>query len=381
MGFHKSYGAKLLLLSLAILFLACSKDELEEPIPIEQQLQVALEAQYEMQNVQGVSASVIWPNGTSWTGAAGFSYSNVPIEPNMLFGAGSISKHFMATLTLLLVEDGLLSLSDRLDKWIDDLAPEIDPAITIHQLLNHTSGISSYTANREFGQTLFADSTKNWTPREILTFVENPLFNPGMSWSYSNSNFLLLGMVAESATNTLLHTILQNRIFGPLNMTNTFLPEDELSEPERAAIPWSRFDISNLNSSTLRNLKGMPRQTVYSGAWSAGAIISTSSELARYMKAIYLEEFLSSESLNLMTEFVPISTAEFPHIGGYGLGSMQFLTLREYWGHSGDVFGYGAIAGYIPQDQISVAVLVNQDIDENTKAAFVEEFIKVLSAN
>ena len=162
--------------------------------PIENKIQEVLDKGIREYNVRGVSAAVIFPNHKIWRGVSGISHNTVAMNPDMLFAIGSITKTFVATLALKLIEEGKLSLDDPLSKWLPSYS-HIDSAITIRQLLNHTSGIYMFWSNQKIWDDLKNDRTKIWTPEEVLSYIKEPYFPPGKGYRYSNTNYLLMAMI------------------------------------------------------------------------------------------------------------------------------------------------------------------------------------------
>ena len=161
--------------------------------PIETQLQQVLDKGISKYEARGVSAAVIYHDGKVWTGTSGISHGTVPIEPDMLFAIGSITKNFVAALTLQLVEEGILSLDDPLSKWLPEYR-HVDSSATLRQLLNHTSGIYMFWSNEKIWEDLTKDESKIWTPEEVLSYIKEPYFAPGEGYRYSNTNYLLMAM-------------------------------------------------------------------------------------------------------------------------------------------------------------------------------------------
>ena len=186
-------------------------------------LQSALEEGTSTQRAVGASASLYISDACRWVGTTGNTRPEpaVPIEAEMLFGFGSITKTFVAAIILQLFDEGRLSLDDSLGKWIDDY-PNIDSSITIRQLLNHGSGIYNYT-DSDFWNKVNANTDHVWTPSEILAQVKPP---PSIGFSpprYSNTNYILLGMIVEAVTGSSFEQELQQRIIGPLQLDSTRL--------------------------------------------------------------------------------------------------------------------------------------------------------------
>ena len=159
-------------------------------------------------------------------GAAG--YANLRTKERMrvdhAFRVGSITKTFVATVVLQLAAEGTLGLDDALERWLPGLVAN-GQAITLRQLLNHTSGIYNYTDDQALNRTLIRNPRRVLTPVELVAVAtkHGPNFDPGKRWSYSNTGYILLGLVIEKATATSLEQELRERIFEPLALTRTTL--------------------------------------------------------------------------------------------------------------------------------------------------------------
>jgi D-alanyl-D-alanine carboxypeptidase len=154
----------------------------------------------------------------------------------MKFAIASNTKTFIAVLMLKLQEMNVLSLDDSLYKWIPNYQ-YVDSTITIRQLLNHTSGVFNYTTYPGFSNAM-SDTGRFWTPEEILTtFMNQQYFNPGAGFQYSNTNYILAGMIIKAATGNSVSYNLRQLILNPLNLNNTYLPVEE-SIPDTIAHGW-----------------------------------------------------------------------------------------------------------------------------------------------
>ena len=287
-------------------------------------------------------------------GAAG--YANLRTKERMrvdhAFRVGSITKTFVATVVLQLAAEGTLGLDDAMERWLPGLVPN-GQAITLRQLLNHTSGIYNYTDDQAF----FSSLTRN--PRRVLTPVElvavatkhGPNFDPGRSWSYSNTGYILLGLVIEKATATPLEQELRERIFQPLALTHTSFPVvPTLPRP---------FARGYLPVGLVRTPNGKPIDvTVWSPswAWAAGALVSTAGDLARFYGALIRGELLAAEQLREMKTAVPISNG--PSQYGLGLAS-ESSNCGRVLGHTGGVPGYTSIAYSSEDGGRQTVVLIN----------------------
>jgi D-alanyl-D-alanine carboxypeptidase len=321
-------------------------------------LQAALDQARARAGIIGASAAVIGPDQV-WTGASGLSdrAKAIRVRPEMIFSAGSITKSFMAALTLQLAEEKKLTLNDTVGRWLPDVAANpalhIPGAVTIRQLLNHTSGIHDATDSDAFWRAFFADLGKRWTPEEILSYVETPTFEPGTSWGYSNTNYTLVGMIATRAAGASVVSELQRRFFQPLGLRSTFLEGEETVVGEIAHGHSSGFGVPK------QDISSLPRTGIYSAAGTSGAIVSTSEDLARWFQALFGGGVLQPESLQQMLTFVATGNDDWEY--GLGVGREQDPTVGEIWLHSGAVPGYTAKLAYLPRSRTSVALQVNED--------------------
>jgi D-alanyl-D-alanine carboxypeptidase len=276
-------------------------------------------------NIKGMSASVYLPGQGLWQGTSGVSHSGQPITADMKFGIASNTKLFVSAAMLKLQEAGILSLDDSLHQWLDDY-PNINPDITIRQLLNHTSGISDPLFAPPWMDTINANPTRIFAPEEVLSWVGLPLFSPGTSWGYSNINYILAGMIAESATGHHISKIIRDSILQPLGLGDSFY---DVEEPESGTIVhrwWNEIDYNDTSRVGLNSAGGC-----------AGALFSTSSEMAQWYHALFSGQVINSSSVEELTQFVSTTSPTYD----YGLGLSRETTLGfTYWGHGGSTWGY-----------------------------------------
>jgi D-alanyl-D-alanine carboxypeptidase len=288
----------------------------------------------------GAVFSFTTATGETWTGTAGFSdlSTGVAVQQNDLFQIGSITKTFTATTILQLVQEKKVNLDDTLSRWLPTETKSIIPnadTITIKQLLNHTSGIANYTDAPSFLDALSANPTKQLQPEELLNFVKgaDPTSAPGEQFSYSNTNYILLGLVIERATGSTFSYEIRERILDPLGMRNTFIGSQEPITGSYAhgyndLNGNGQFDVADGEDVTNLNL---------SWAGSAGNIVSNAADLTRFGQALLSSELLSPATLNLMT--ILSDTGGF-----YGLGIFpSSVSGQTGWlGHNGGTFGYSS---------------------------------------
>jgi D-alanyl-D-alanine carboxypeptidase len=266
-----------------------------------------------------------------------------------VFAIASISKTFVAALILRLAEEGALSVDDRLSRFL----PAFPRAnrITLRQMLSHTSGIHDYFQSGRYRAEVFADRSQTWTFDEIIDFMLGPRCRPGLCYHYSNTNYVLLGRVAEIATGRPLAALLRSRFFEPLGLARTvFQPDDPT--PADAAHGHLREGAGMVDFT--RGFRIIPHPSATTVAWAAGNIASTPEDLTTWGAALYGGTLLEPDSLAQMLTF----TAPY---GGYGLGVYRFeFHDRPAVGHTGGIHGFVSILAHFPVDGVTVAVTQNR---------------------
>lgn len=276
-------------------------------------------------NIKGLSVSVYIPGQGMWQGTSGISYTGAAITEGMEFGIASNTKLFTSTAMLILQENGIISLDDQLQDWLPTY-PNIDPNITIRQLLNHTSGISDPIFVSPWMDTIMANPTRVFTPAEVVGWTGAPTFAPGTNWGYSNINYILAGMIAETATGQSIAQIIRDSILTPLNMDSTFYDVEEAAMGVIAHCWWNGIDYHDTS-----------RVGINSAGGAAGAVFSTSSEMSQWYHALFSGQIINQASLGELTTFVGTGNAA----SDYGLGLERETTQgRTYWGHGGAIWGY-----------------------------------------
>jgi D-alanyl-D-alanine carboxypeptidase len=252
-----------------------------------------------------------------------------PLHARDRFRVGSITKTFVAVVVLQLVGEHRLALGDTVERWLPGLVPN-GGRITVRQLLAHTSGLADYADDADFVRRTVAQPRRQWTPRELVgvALANGPVARPGERFAYASTNYILLGMVVERATGTSLERQLRRRIFAPLGLEDSSFAPD-LRNRRRYAHGYAPSEHDGIVGSlaTARD-----RSTVgASWAWAAGAIVSTASDLSRFLGALLQGRLLSPHLLALMR---PAPTAR------YGLGLAAFHTpCGTAIGHTGALLG------------------------------------------
>jgi D-alanyl-D-alanine carboxypeptidase len=318
--------------------------------PLEEKLQTALEKRLRQSGVHGASAAVILPDGTLWRGAGGISHPGVKMSPEMAFAIGSITKNMVAALMLQLAEEGMLFLDDPIGKWLPSY-PHVNPAITIRQMLNHTSGLFMFWENQQLWDDLVRYRTKHFTPEEVLAYLKEPHFRPGEGYRYSNTGYLLAAMIITRATGSTLAAEMRRRFWEPLELGSARLPLEE-PYPENLAHVWGdNFE----KDGSYRDITFLPRVSHDSITYGSAGVFLTAEDLARWTHALFHGQVLREDSLRQMQSFGPRA---------YGLGLERFrfrvaggLTAV---GHGGANIGTGAYMVYLPDYEVSIAVMANR---------------------
>ena len=306
----------------------------------------------------GLQVTVILSDGTQLNGSSGFASreTECPITRKHHLGIGSVTKLYTATLVMRQVQAEMISLEDSISKWIDLPYAE---QVTVRMLLNHTSGIPDYTSDAAFLLRYVGLPEKSWQPYELVDVIKDrPLdFEPGLRHEYSNSNYLLLGIILEKESGKSYAALLQEMV-DALGLRDTYY----LDYPSDILIA-NAYDEDLLHLGP-RNLTGM-RLSLHSGAFSAGGIVSTSEDVARFTRALFTGEILSNESLMEMMTFIDALDENTPERQGYGLGVRQLVIHDEsFVGHTGAIPGYSGVTVFGTDEKYTITILSNLSVVE-----------------
>lgn len=275
-------------------------------------------------------------------GLANLSHQ-VPATPQTKFRIGSVTKHITSTAILKLQEEGKLSIDDHLDRFFPNFPRASE--VTIAQLMNHTSGIFSYTDAPEF----FNGVTNPITPEDLVkSFQDKPYkFDPGTSWSYNNSAYFLLGEIVAKASGQSFADYLQSTFFKPLKLDNTGIHQGQVVYAHEAD------GYSFVDGKFLKALNWD-----MSHAGGAGAIYSTTHDLAGWVDALFAHKIINAESLQqALTPVVLPENVPDPHYG-FGWSIDTHRGLKRY-SHGGGLQGFSSFLAYYPEHQFTVVVLHN----------------------
>jgi D-alanyl-D-alanine carboxypeptidase len=276
----------------------------------------------------------------SWAFRSGVSdlAPKTPMRLRLRYRIASETKTFVAALVLKLAEEGSLSLDDTVGQWLPGMVPGGD-AITVRNLLNHTSGLFNYTEDPAIVDAIVAyvngEGDFFWEPEELVAVATShpPLFPPGASWSYSNTGYIVAGLIVEAATGRALEDLLEDKILDPLGLNDTYLPITEA----RLAGPHSHGYLLPGEGQDLPNDKPLDvTRFSPSWAWAAGGVVSDAGDVARFYRALLDGRVLTGDSLAEMKAVVDVGYG-----AGYGLGLVQLDTpCGPAWGHNGAFPGF-----------------------------------------
>jgi D-alanyl-D-alanine carboxypeptidase len=289
-----------------------------------------------------------------------------PMRPDDRFRIASLTKTYTATVVLQLVAEGKLALSDSVERRLPGLVPN-GSEITIHQLLNHTSGIFSFEQDpRVLKPYLNGNYGYHWAPRKLVEIAvsHKPLFAPGAGQSYSSTNYVIAGLIVEALTGKPIGAQLRSRIFPPLHLAATTYPTTP-----RMPSPYARGYY----------VFGKPPATDVTGispslSPASGAIVSNAADVADFYRALLSGRLLEPGLLQAMktTLHEGIKT----DIPGYGLGLQRFRTsCGAAWGHSGDFPGYVVIAYSSARGERQAVLMANTDSLSKRAGALYDKLI------
>ncbi|MEO6334570.1 MAG: serine hydrolase [Pyrinomonadaceae bacterium] len=279
----------------------------------------------------------------------GFGMANmewsIANQPDTKFRIGSVTKQFTAALILQLVQEGKIKLDGKITDYLTDYRNDTGDKVTIHQLLNHTSGIPSYTSNPEFFPKYSRDAYN--VPDFVKKFASGDLeFEPGSKFSYNNSGYSLLGAIIEKVTGKSYETVLTEKILTPLGMTNTGYDHHATLLPKRAS-GYQKTPAGYVNAAYLDMT--LP--------YSAGSIYSTVEDLYKWDQSLYEDKILSAESKKLM--FTP-GLSNY----GYGVGISdqpigKTAQKLKVIAHSGGINGFNSLLTRAVDKRQTVIILDN----------------------
>jgi D-alanyl-D-alanine carboxypeptidase len=356
---------------------------------LEAQLRADLEAYLQergmAEHVSGAGVSVNLPDRRSTidvsAGTTTFGGS-VPVRPDSLWQIGSNTKAFTAVLLLQLEAEHRLSIDDTLGTWLPQYPQWRD--VTIRRLLNMTSGIATYDDQTAWYADYAADPHTYFSPERLVGYVLGAPATSG--YSYSNTNYVLAEMIIERVTGTSYQDQLYSRIIDPLCLRDLHYrpdvyPASVTSREPAGYLVNDEFPLPQLGQDVSRD--------TLSWARAAGGIISTTSDMTRWERALYAGRLLPPqqqaelESLVSTTTSRPIARTSATDPQGFGLGIAQLTDeeLGTFWFYEGETLGFRALHAYFPESGVIIAIGLNSATDDDQSALLMEAVHDTLRAN
>lgn len=349
----------------------------EEETGLAERLHNTLNAFRVRYDLPGATAAIVLPNGTVATAATGLADVEVAraMTPETRMLAASIGKTFVAATVLALESEGLVARDDLLSDHLGDRTWFADlpnaQSITIANLLYHQSGLPDHphlTGFQDAAAARIASGGRAFTPEELLGFLigREALFEAGTGWAYSDTGYILLGLVIEEITGRRYYDVVTERFLDPLDLNNT-IPSDRPDLPGLAVgytIPDNPF--------------GLPVRTAYSDGrlvwnqgveWTGGGFASTATDLARWGHTLFSGKAMAAPYLDRLLDGVPVASNSPAVLYGAGVAIYAETPLGPVYGHGGWIPGYISSLRHYANHGVSVAFQVNSDagaVDNNS---------------
>ena len=332
---------------------------------LEQRLQQRLDSAHRAGRFVGAQLAVALPNGSVVAVATGFADTakKEAMTTRHLLLSGSVGKTYASAVALQLIHEGKIGLDDPISKylgsepWFSRL-PNAQ-AITVRQLMNHTSGLVRYEFNEKFTADLTAAPDRVWRPQELIAYILDTAapFAAGQGWDYSDTNYIVLGMIMEKVTGRTYYDLARERVLRPAKLAET-LPSDArviaglANGYAGANNPFGGSDAMLVDGRMVINPQF---------EWTGGGIASTAADLARWGKRLYEGGAFDVSMLPKLLDGVP---ARLGQNTKYGLGVIirETPALGTLYGHSGFMPGYQAEMLYLPAQKAAVAFQVNSSV-------------------
>ncbi|HET9740902.1 MAG TPA: serine hydrolase domain-containing protein [Solirubrobacteraceae bacterium] len=318
-------------------------------------LQAKLDTKREEYDVRGITASVVFPDGSRWSGASGLADTDPrrPMRPDTPMPIASVTKPLTAALAVALAREGRLSLDDRLSRWV----PRFPNArnITLRQLLNHTSGLFNVDEDDAYAEAVTGHPSRAWTPAMVLRYVRKPYGPPGSVWHYSDTNYTLMGLVLQRASGTSVAESLHRLVLDQHGMRDAAL------QPEEPAPPATARGYDAVGPQPPPPGRYVPFRSAASSEWTAAGVVATAPAVATWGRALFAGRVVDRRGLREILRFVPTGDDSF--YATYGLGVAQrHIVERDVVGASGRFWGFSSELWHDPATRATVAVLWNDTV-------------------
>ena len=367
-----------------LLSLAASQQPASSVDGLQQRLQAKFEELHEAGTFPGGTAGFVLADGSRFGIAVGVSdrTAGTPMKPTDRLLLGSVGKTYAAAVAIQMIHEGKFRLDDTLDRFFgrDAWFPRIANAsrITVRHLMTHTSGLVRYEFNPKFTEDLSANPDKVWTGPDRLAYLfdAKPPFAPGEGWEYSDTNYIVLGMIIEKAAGTAYYDELRRRILEPHGLTDT-VPADSRTVP---GLVQGYAGDKNPFGGADEMIKDGRFAVNPQFEWTGGGLAVTALDLAKWGKLLYEGRAFDPSMLPVMLEG---PQAKLGPESRYGLGVIiRPSPLGITYGHSGFMPGYMTELLYFPDLKVSVAVQVNTSVPRATGRplrTFTIDFARIIA--
>ncbi len=311
--------------------------------------------------IPGISVAIVLPDGSTWLGVSGMADigGKSAVTRSTSFAIASVSKTFTAALIMALAEEGRLDLDAPVRHYLPGVK-KVSTKVKVRQLLDHTSGLRDYFFHPSIDRQLLVRPARTWRAAQALRYVGKAYFEAGKGWHYSNTNYLVLGMLAEAVGKAPLADQVRARFLLPLDLGRTwYQPEEralkDVAHGYRFASAGRTAKAIDLSDGTAR----VPFTSVVTAAGAAGGFASNARDLAMWAHALYGGEVLAPAYLKAMVDVRRTAAAKSAIPYGYGVQALE-IDGRPSVGHSGRLLGFRSAVRYLPDQGIAIAVLTNQ---------------------
>lgn len=279
--------------------------------------------------------------------ANGHNYAKGNAPTNGRVRIGSITKSFVAVTTLQLVAEGKIELDGPVSKYVPRIK---DNRITVRQILQHTSGLPDYP--RGIGATKIGDIRDvHFEPHDLLdvAFRNEPSFQPGERWEYSNTNYVVAGLMIQKVTGRPVAEVVEQRVIDRADLEDTYWPKQgERTIRGKHARAYALSDLEDPKSKVVDATELDP-----SSSWAAGAMVSTPKDVAKFYRTLLNGGLLAKPQLDEMRKTVPIDDR---NAAGLGLESTKLSCGGVYWGHGGTIHGWASLGGATDRREAAITL-------------------------
>lgn len=369
-----------ILAALLIVTAACQPAPPAEPT-LEQRFQAELEALHSEYGFPGATAAYVLQDGTVGVAATGWSdvEAETAMTPQSRMLAASIGKSFVAATALALANEGLLNLDDPISTWLGDrdwfVRLPNHQTITLRHLLTHSAGLQDHVYTEAFAEALsenWRDTDNPLRPEALVAFVldQPPLFEAGEGWSYTDTGYILVGLIIETVTPGSYYDEVAERFLVPLDLSLT-APSNEIRLPGLAAGYTAPGHPAGIPEKTTAG----PGELVWNPAveWTGGGLVSNPRDLALWAKALFEGRSMESPYLDDLLDGAPVGGDESGVHYGTGVALIDDTPFGPSWGHGGGIPGYSSSMRYFPDSGIAIAFQINTDIEAPDETTSVVE--------